>query len=211
MGYQITFRPPKEFVDTQLKPKAGSSVMARDIRDLKIEIMMYCMKPDEKAVSNDINRLSYMLRLMYNMIKNDTFAEAVRRFEEDGEIWYCGWNFSHEACEWDLEDSISMQVEDFIILKGLVSTPDWFDEHEKFYEKLNEVKSNISGFEEICEEIAIYEVMDMLREFDISNEPEEIGEISDEDSGGKIEKDSAREIEKAPYYNAEESDPYQIL
>lgn len=241
MGYQITFRPPKEFVDKELKTRAGSMDMSDNIRDLKIEIMTFCMKPNEKFTGNNINKLSYHLRLLYNMIRTNTFDRAVNLFESDGEIWYCGWNFSHEESEWDLEEVISQQIECFIILKELVNTPDWFDEHEKFYEKINDIKSEISGFEEICEEIAIYEVMNMLRKFDISNEPDESdksdevsdesNEVSDEvsDDSDKVSDDSDKvsdeisdesdkssdeisdESEKPPYYNAAESDPYQIL
>ena len=253
MGYQITFRPPKEFVDKELKTRAGSMDMSDNIRDLKIEIMTFCMKPNEKFTSNNINKLSYHLRLLYNMIRTNTFDRAVKLFESEGEIWYCGWNFSHEECEWDLEEIISQQIENFIILKELVNTPDWFDEREKFYEKINDIKSEISGFEEICEEIAIYEVMNMLRKFNVSNEPDEFDEVSDEvsdesdkvsdesdevsnesdkssdkvsDESDKVSDESdevsnesdkssdkvSDESGKSPvYYNAKESDPYQIL
>lgn len=207
MGYQITFRPPKEFVDTQLKSRAAASDMTSELRNCKLEAMLLCMKPSEKDKAyNYINRMSYLLRMIYNMVRSNKFQEAIDRFNEDGEIWYCGWNYSHDECDWELENVIANQIEDMMILKELVTTPDWFDASEKFYEKLNEVKSGITGFEEICEEIVIYEIMGMLREFDVSDEPDP-EEIPVEES---IE-EHVGESEKPPYYNAAESDPYQVF
>ena len=181
MGYQITFKPPKEFVDTKLRSISNSSPMINDLRDIHTELLLLCMKPADDSIYKTTNKLRYLLRSLYGTIRLNTFADAVSRFEEEGYIWYCGWNFSHSECDWGLEETISNQIEDFIILKELVNTPDWFDDHEKFYEKLNTIKEDISGFEEICEEIAIYEVMDLLREFDVSNkpDPEEISDESD--------------------------------
>ena len=217
MGYQITFRPPKEFVDDQLKPKIKTGDTTRELRDLSTEILLFCLKPNDKSYNN-MNHFTYLLQLMYNIIRSETFTEAVRRFESDGDIWYCGWNYSHDECQWDLEDTIARQVEDFMILKEIIATPDWFDEHEKFYEKLNEIKSNISGFKEICEEISIYEVMDMLREFDVSDEPEpdevsdESGKVSDEsdkvsDESGKVSDESDKVSDEYP----DKDEPYPCI
>ena len=188
MGYQITFKPTKEFVDTQLKSKAATSDMTNDIRNYKLEALLFCMRPCEKDNEYKyINRLGYLLRTLYNMVRSNKFLDAINRFDTDGEIWYCGWNYSHDECEWDLDDVIANQIEDMMIFKELVITPDWFDASEKFYEKLNEVKTGIAGFEEICEESAIYEIMNMLRDFDTSNEPadaENVEGVSDEGSAG---------------------------
>ena len=194
MGYQITFKPPKEFVDTKLRSISNSSPMINDLRDIHTELLLLCMKPADDSIYKTTNKLRYLLRSLYGTIRLNTFADAVSRFEEEGYIWYCGWNFSHSECDWGLEETISNQIEDFIILKELVNTPDWFDDHEKFYEKLNTIKEDISGFEEICEEIAIYEVMDLLREFDVSNkpDPEEISDESDKvsDESDKVSDES---------------------
>ena len=191
MGYQITFKPPKEFVDTKLKSVANSGPVISDLKDIRMELLLLCMKPADDSIYKTTTKLRYLLRSLYGTIRLNAFAEAVSRFEEEGYIWYCGWNFSRDECDWDLEETISNQMEDFIILKELVNTPDWFDDQEKFYEKLNTVKEDISGFEEICEEIAIYEVMDLLREFDVSNkpDPEEVSDESDRVSDKSDESD----------------------
>ena len=62
-----------------------------------------------------------------------------------------------------------------------MKTPDWFDENEKFFDKISEINSNIDGFIESCREIAVYRIMDDLKEFEDRKKSDMFDDESDEE------------------------------
>jgi len=164
MGHQITFIPPKEVVDEKLKPLAGrNSNIESEIKTMVLSMAIKLMNKTEGPLETEIRTIKFNFKWLYELVKQEMFQYAVARYESDKEIWYCGWNYSHDECEWNLDDLIENDTSRLMIIRELVRTPDWFEESEKFYEKWNEIEETINGFVELCEDIAIYEIMEILR------------------------------------------------
>ena len=64
-------------------------------------------------------------------------------------------------------------------MKQVVETPNYFDNGERFYDKIEEIDEHLDGFGEICRDIAIYEIMNMMREF---QEKDKLEDVIDKDS-----------------------------
>lgn len=178
MGYEIDFKPTKEFVEEKLKKLIQYKPKNNELPYIKTDILIYCLgeADDTRRV---MNRISFNLRYMYDLIRYDEIQYAINRFEENGTIWYCGWEYSKDDCDWDLDELVERNTKTLTLLKQVVETPNYFDNGERFYDKINEIDEHLDGFEEICRDIAIYEIMNMMREF---QEKDDLEYLIDNDS-----------------------------
>lgn len=178
MGYEIDFKPTKEFVEEKLKKLVQYKSKNNELPYIKTDILIYCLgaADDTRRV---MNHISFNLRYMYELVRYDEIQYAINRFEENGTIWYCGWEYSKDECDWDLNELVERNTKTLTLLKQVVETPDYFDKCERFYDKMNEIDEHLDGFEEICRDIAIYEIMNMMREF---QEKDDLEELIDKDS-----------------------------
>ena len=180
MSYYRTFLPTKEAVDDLRKCIYKSSKY--DLSSLKVELRTYCMYDHDIS---DIRPVMEHIKFLLNSMKFDIMSicheYAVERYEEDEDktIWYCGWKYSHQECESDEESTMNYAVENLVNLSCVVKTPDWFDENEKFCDKLREVDDIIEYFIDDISYCGDYEVMDKLKEFDITEKED------DEDADNK--------------------------
>lgn len=169
MGFEIDFIPTKEFIDEKLKPLVKYKSDKNDIPYLKTDILVYCLG-DYDETRKVMSRLKFNLKYLYEIIRLEVIQGAVERFEEEGQIWYCGWQYSRDECDWELDDLVGRTTKSLTILKQSVKTPDYFNENELFYDKINKIDGEVDEFEDSCRDIAIYEVMNMLREFQVNDD-----------------------------------------
>lgn len=170
MGYQVTFTPTEEKMEEyKKKPTFGSYY--KSIDGYKKEIFSYCMKPTEDAPAVIQSKLNALLTYLNQLIKEDERQNAYDRWESDEnhELWYCGWQFAKDSSITE-EELINNTIDNLFLFVDIVKTPDYFDEHEKFYDKLNDVNNEIDGFIECAQEIIIHEIIDDLEPFKVKDD-----------------------------------------
>jgi hypothetical protein len=175
MGFQITFVPPEEKMVTY-KPWNENMVNYKEaIKNTKRELISYCLKNHDNDDTRKIaTTIGFNLRMLISSIELDEKFSAYKRWKEDAdhELWYCGWQFSHE-CEIDKEGIIEQTIDELTILADVVKTPDYFEDIDKFTRKREDIIEHLDDFECTMSDIAIYGIIDELREFEKKYDDEE--------------------------------------
>ena len=152
MGFQANINKITE-LDERFKPSFYSHSTPEEIQDKiqeqKLDIISACMNPESIRYTN----LKLMCRILVSLIEDEEKAIIVRRVEKhDGKLWYCGWEYAKEYSDFDKDSILDRMVEDLIILNRVVKTPDYFDESEKFFEKLQHLKDALD-IDELIQDI----------------------------------------------------------
>lgn len=168
MGYQITFLPTEEKMNTY-KPWNDRVVNYEEaIKNTKRELISYCLKDHEDEDTMKIaTNIGFQLRMLISNIELNEKFIAYKRWSEDDEheLWYCGWQFSH-PCEIDKDSILENTIDELTILADVVKTPDYFDDIDKFDRKRIAIAEQLDDFAETMSDIAIYSIIEDLREFE---------------------------------------------
>jgi len=184
MGYERSFVPAEEAIE---EFRRNVSHLSDACDNFKIELKTYCMLDhSEDKMSDVLFKIKYYLNGIRYDTRSECYRIAVEQYEEHGSVWFCGWEHAHEAPDCDYNDVFRYAMEKLVILACVVKTPDWFDESEKFYEKLNEIDSVIEYF---CDEVTTvidYEIMDKLKDYEEKDEADEETEGELHNSGDAL-------------------------
>lgn len=158
MGFQANINKITE-LDERFKPSFYSNSTPEEIQDKiqeqKLDIISACMNPESIRYTS----LKLMCRILVSLIEDEEKAIIVKRVEEDdGKLWYCGWEYAKEYSEFDKDSILNRMIEDLIILNRVVKTPDYFDESEKFFEKLQHLKDALD-IDELIQDIIRHELI----------------------------------------------------
>lgn len=168
MGYQITFLPTEEKMNTY-KPWNDRAVNYEEaIKNTKRELISYCLKDHADEDTRKIaTNIGFQLRMLISSIELNEKFVAYKRWKEDDEheLWYCGWQFSH-PCEFDKDSILERTIDELTILADVVKTPDYFEDIEKFDRKRTEIIEQLDDFAETMSDAAIYDIIEDLREFE---------------------------------------------
>jgi hypothetical protein len=175
MGYQITFVPTAEKMESY-KPYNDSRPESY-LTTYKYELMSYCMKKHNDSVFAITKYLKNTLSFIASAIEKEEQYDAYERWKNDPdhELWYTGWEFSHESY-FEKEEIINRNVKDLLILTDLVETPDYFKDIDNFYKKLEDVMEVIDGFVDIMQDIAIHGIIEDMREFELKDNEDDYSE-----------------------------------
>ena len=175
MGFQITFVPPEEKMVTY-KPWNENMVNYQEaIKNTKRELISYCLKNHDNDDTRKIaTTIGFNLRMLISSIELDEKFSAYKRWKEDAdhELWYCGWQFSHE-CEIDKEGILEQTIDELTILADVVKTPDYFEDIDKFTRKREDIIEQLDDFEYTMRDFVVYGIIDELREFEKKYDDEE--------------------------------------
>ena len=129
--------------------------------------------------------MSEIIALNTNTVEvSEVFDQyTLRRFEEDGKLWYCGWEFSHDYCQHNREDVYDYVIERLTILKFCAESGDYFDSESHFDDKARDIDDVLAYFKDVMSEIKIYEIMNELKDYRIPDDYDE----EDEEDEEKIE------------------------
>lgn len=168
MSYSVTFKPPKEAVEKyNIQPSFSAKT------EWKLEILAYCLKPHEESTSIIISFLKSYLTCWYNDIVKTTKKDVYDEYVADNEITFYGYEFSRGAS--NVKDELIKNIlEKLIILADVISTPDYFESQEKFYDKLNDINEELTYFEEESIDIVKHEIMNDLSEYELKDEDSSI-------------------------------------
>ena len=168
MGYQITFLPTEEKMNTY-KPWNDRAVNYEEvIKNTKRELISYCLKDHTDEDTRKIaTNIGFQLRMLISSIELNEKFIAYKRWKEDDEheLWYCGWQFSH-PCEFDKDSILERTIDELTILADVVKTPDYFEDIEKFDRKRTEIIEQLDDFAETMSDAAIYDIIEDLKEFE---------------------------------------------
>ena len=175
MGFQITFVPPEEKMVTY-KPWNENMVNYEEaIKNTKRELISYCLKNHDNDDTRKIaTAIGFNLRKLISSIELDEKFSAYKRWKEDAdhELWYCGWQFSHE-CEINKEGILEQTIDELTILADVVKTPDYFEDIDKFTRKRENIIEQLDDFEYTMRDFVVYGIIDELREFEKKYDDEE--------------------------------------
>ena len=175
MSYYKVFKPTKEAME---KYNVSCSEKLADVNKLKA--VVYCMTAGEKDnVCNVYCELESALKGIDLCTKLDVYKRIYDQFNNEGNVWFCGWEYARES-PYDKEEIIKRTIEELAYLKMVVKTPDYFDENEKFIKKKNDIEDILAGFVCTMTECCNFEIIEDLKPY----------------------------IELKPYLDADESDYY---
>lgn len=172
MGYDLTIKVKYENLDSKFKCNYKNDVNINDyIHESKMDIISYCMKDhSEDSFTAVYKTLKFKIDYLIQSIEEDykSFIEA--SIKDEGEIYFRGWQYAGDNCnEIDLDSLKKNTLETLLMLALNVKTPDYFDEHELFYEKYNNIDSALS-FDDMVEDSIAHEFINMYKTKDENTE-----------------------------------------
>lgn len=186
MGYSVTFKPTEEAI-SKIKPwnadrKDDNMFFKNDLLyESKMDILLYCLADHSSEGSYNLVRdLGFKLKYIMNLTYDETKEWCYRTWKNDGEITFYGWRYSKEECGIDEEWLYKNTIEKLLILSKIVKTPDYFDENERFFEKVQEICDEIDGYAECLNEINDFKIIELFREFKVNDDDEWDKEEEDE-------------------------------
>lgn len=171
MSYQITFAPPAEKME-EYKDK-DFNFPRNNTAGYKKELLSICMHTPKDSPMYLQTSLTALVKCLQSSIEREQKESIYNQWKENEnhEIWFCGWQYAREATLTN-EEIVASTVDNLFIYCDLVQTPDYFDDHEKFYEKLNNINEEIDGFEESIIENYNHFVINDLHAYKVGGEDE---------------------------------------
>lgn len=179
MSYYATFKPTEEAIK-KLKPFVNTEKNKQWISDTKNEILLKCLiKSDMTDFIKVSNELRYLLRALEKSYQDESKQYCINRYNEEDshEVWFCGWEYSRPCNAPDMEDVTDYVLRDLLVLKFIVPTPDYFEDSEKFFDKLNEINEKIEYFCESASKAEDFRIMEELKEFRVNDYDEAVEEL----------------------------------
>lgn len=174
MSYYAVFKPTREAVDEKRK----SSYFVKDAKkyenECRLEMLVYCMgETDPDSVHKMCVHMQFQMDYLKNLVSAQVWEGAFDTFDTENEIWFCGWTYAKSEPDTTYEELCEYVMHELVLLKN-VKTPDYFDDNEKYFEKVREIDGKIEYFTDTCRELAIFDVMKHFSEY----------RVDDEDDGG---------------------------
>lgn len=165
MSYYAIFKPTKEAVDGKRKSVHFVNDPRKYGNECRLDMLVYCMgETDSDSVHKVCANLQFQMDYMRNLVRGQVWKHAFETFDEEGEIWYCGWTYAKSEPDTTYEELCEYVMHELVLLKN-VKTPDYFDDNEKYFEKVSGIDGKIEYFTDTCRELAIFEVMDYFSDY----------------------------------------------
>lgn len=151
------------------------------ITDIKNELIVYCMQDHtEDGVNNVIKHITWDLKMLVSCIEDlEKIWINQRNKSENGDIWFCGWEFEQrndykgeenreEAYDW----IFTSKVRELALLSMVVKTPDYFDDCEKFFEKMRRIEECLD-FDDVISDYITHRFICKYIDYDITYEEDD--------------------------------------
>lgn len=153
MGYEVKIIKPENLDDkfrTYLTEDNSNS-----IEELKNEILIDCMTKEDFTFTS-VKNMRFKISCFISAIEENVKFNILQRFkhldeDEDG-VWFCGWHLTKPS-NYDRESSINSALRMCLLYKYVIPTPDYFEDSEKFFEKVNRIEQELDFEEYISDAI----------------------------------------------------------
>jgi len=181
MGYEVHFKGmSNEVMDKYNKKNKGIYGFSSN-GEYRLSLKVYTLMPPETQeklsrvpdVKNAVFNIKLYLAGLENEINQSEEQFAYDRWKEDGKLWYCGWEYSHDYCNHTKEEIYDYVVERLTILKFCAETGDYFDSESHFDDKARDIDDILTYFEDMMREIKIYEIMNDLKDYRVGDDEDE--------------------------------------
>jgi len=184
MGYEVHFKGmSNEVMDKYNKKNKGIYGFSTN-NEYRLSLKVYTLMPPETKenlsrvpdVKNTVFNIKLYLVGLENEINQSEEQFAYDRWKEDGKLWYCGWELSHDYCQHNREDVYDYVIERLTILKFCANSGDYFDSESHFDDKARDIDDVLAYFKDTISEIKIYEIMNELKDYRIPDDYDEEAE-----------------------------------
>lgn len=184
MGYEVHFKGmSNEIMDKYNKKNKGIYGFSSN-NEYRLSLKVYTLMPPETkenlSIVPDVKNSLFNIRLCLSGLENEiNQAEeqfAYDRWKEDGKLWYCGWEFSHDYCNHTRDEIYDYVIERLTILKFCAESGNYFDSESHFEDKASDIDDVLAYFEDMMSEIKIYEIMNELKDYRIPDDYDEENE-----------------------------------
>ena len=192
MGYEVHFKGMSNEVMDKYNNKNKGIYGFSSNGEYRLSLKVYTLMPLDfhetlsvskvPEVKNAVFNIKLYLTGLENEINKAEEQFAYDRWKEDNDLWYCGWEFSHEYCPHDKKEIYDYVIERLTILKFCAETGNYFDYGSHFDDKGRDIDDILEYFENMMSEIKIYEIMNDLKEYRIPDDYDE-----DNEDDGEIE------------------------
>ena len=182
MGYEVHFKGMSNEVMDKYNKKNKGIYGYSSANEYKLSLKVYTLLAPDASDSGvnrvpDVKNTAFNIKLYLGGFENginqaeDQFAYD--RWKEDGKLWYCGYEYSHDYCNHTRDEIYDYVVERLTILKFCAETGDYFDTESHFDEKVRDIDGALAYFEDMIREIKIYEIMNDLKDYRIPDDYDE--------------------------------------
>lgn len=181
MGYEVHFKGmSNEVMDKYNKKNKGIYGFSTN-NEYRLSLKVYTLMPPETQenlsrvpdVKNAVFNIKLYLAGLENEINQSEEQFAYDRWKEDGKLWYCGWQYSHDYCQHNREDVYDYVIERLTILKFCANSGDYFDSESHFDDKVRDIDEVLAYFKDTISEIKIFEIMNDLKDYRIPDDCDE--------------------------------------
>lgn len=181
MGYEKYLKPTKEAIEELRKYATRTDENMSD--ESRLELCVYCMLDhDNKSMRNVISEIERHLRYIEYAIRGEVYRDIANRCEKEGELFFCGWEYSRYEPDLEISEHRQMVLKTLSTLAVVVKTPDYFKDQDAFYDKMNDITSEIDAFCDTCVTGTDFEIIGKLAEMGIVDN-DDYEDLADEDSG----------------------------
>lgn len=169
MGYEASYKIVGE-LDQRFKPifKKTSQQEINKYKNLVVGICMLVKDLDVVGVSKLYDNISVYTKMYIQYIVNNWKVDLAEKLKESNEVHVCGWEFSRGRDFYtNIEDTISNTIERVFYI-AINSTPDIFDDSERYYAKLNLIEEELN-VEEFIWDIMEHDLFDTYAHKEDSN------------------------------------------
>lgn len=182
MGYEVHFKGmPEDVMEKYNKKNKFFTPSTHGENKLALEIFIL-RNPIDGNDPKEIRDAAFQIKLLLggmqlDIEKNEEQFAYDRWKEEEGDLWYCGWQWCenklfnhHQNTNEEIYDYV---VEKLSLLKFCTTTEDFFEDNSNFSEKLEEIKSVLDYFEDTIRDNKILEIQKQLSEYRIPDDEDE--------------------------------------
>ncbi len=192
MGYEKLLKVTKEAIEELRRYACRRDENLSE--QSKLDLCLYCMLDhSDKSTHTIISDIERNLRYIEYSIRSEVFRDTVKRCEKEGELVYCGWDYSSDEPDYEISEHRQRVLKTLSTLALVVKTPDYFKEQELFYDKMEDITSEIDAFCDTCVTCTDFEIIGKLAEMGIvdkkdedENEDDNCGCVYCGDTGGYV-------------------------
>lgn len=156
MGYEVKFKIKE--LDNKFKPQfkdkpCDEDEMFKQKQILLNFIMIFPERGEYLNMNKIYNDFDMYFRIYVSYLEENwkwSIQERLKKDEwtEENEIYFCGWEFSQNRGDVDLDKTKEYYFEHLFNIYSVVKTPDYFTDKEHYHDKYYDISKYIDEFTE---------------------------------------------------------------